>query len=176
MMISFPAVVQPQRELQGPLVIEAEIGGYAIHRMYVDGGSSMEVLYEHCFNRLRPEIKSQMVPATTSLTGFSGEIYVRFLPFTYTTSLGDLGSEKQASTIHGSWNAQVPSKWFLSKSAEKSLPLFKTLKKCVKKSDFRWTPEAEQAFKQLKQHISELPMLVAPRPKEELIMYLSTSQ
>ncbi|GJW52562.1 reverse transcriptase domain-containing protein [Tanacetum coccineum] len=65
---------------------------------------------------------------------------------------------------------------FLSKSAEKSLPLFKTLKKCVKKSDFRWTPEAEQAFKQLKQHISELPMLVAPRPKEELIMYLFPSQ
>nr|GEZ90107.1 reverse transcriptase domain-containing protein [Tanacetum cinerariifolium] len=33
----------------------------------------MEILYEHCFNRLRPEIKSQMVPATTSLTRFSGE-------------------------------------------------------------------------------------------------------
>ncbi|GJQ93519.1 reverse transcriptase domain-containing protein [Tanacetum coccineum] len=58
---------------EGPLVIEAEIGGHAIHRMYVDGGSSMEVLYEHCFNRIRPEIKSQMVLATTSLTGFSGE-------------------------------------------------------------------------------------------------------
>ncbi|GJV31315.1 hypothetical protein Tco_1391715 [Tanacetum coccineum] len=41
--------------------------------MYVDGGSSTDVLYEYCFNRLRPEIKSQMVPATTSLTGFSGE-------------------------------------------------------------------------------------------------------
>ncbi|GJZ59455.1 hypothetical protein Tco_0615271 [Tanacetum coccineum] len=39
---------------------------------------------------------------------------------------------------------------FLSKSAEKSLPLFKTLKNCIKKSDFQWTPEAEQAFKQLK--------------------------
>ncbi|GKD18927.1 reverse transcriptase domain-containing protein [Tanacetum coccineum] len=65
---------------------------------------------------------------------------------------------------------------FLSKSAEKSLPVFKTLKKCVKKSDFCWTPEAEQAFKQPKQHISELPMLVAPRPKEELIMYLFASQ
>ncbi|GKA45264.1 reverse transcriptase domain-containing protein [Tanacetum coccineum] len=42
---------------------------------------------------------------------------------------------------------------FLSKSAEKSLPLFKTLKKCIKKSDFHWTPDAEQAFKQLKQHL-----------------------
>ncbi|GJZ13132.1 reverse transcriptase domain-containing protein [Tanacetum coccineum] len=64
---------------------------------------------------------------------------------------------------------------FLSKSAEKSLPLFKTLKKCIKKSDFHWTPEAEQAFKQLKQHLSELPLLVAPKPKEELIIYLSAS-
>ncbi|GKD18442.1 reverse transcriptase domain-containing protein [Tanacetum coccineum] len=64
---------------------------------------------------------------------------------------------------------------FLSKSAEKSLPLFKTLKKCIKKSDFRWTPEAEQAFKQLKQYLSELPMLVPPKPKEELIVYMSAS-
>ncbi|GKB50805.1 reverse transcriptase domain-containing protein [Tanacetum coccineum] len=64
---------------------------------------------------------------------------------------------------------------FLSKSAEKSLPLFKTLKRCIKKSDFHWTPEAEQAFKQLKQHLSELPLLVAPKPKEELIVYLSAS-
>nr|GEX67207.1 reverse transcriptase domain-containing protein [Tanacetum cinerariifolium] len=48
-------------------------GGHAVHRIYVDRGSSMEVLYEHCFNRLWPEIKSQMVSTTTLLTGFSGE-------------------------------------------------------------------------------------------------------
>ncbi|GJV49910.1 reverse transcriptase domain-containing protein [Tanacetum coccineum] len=64
---------------------------------------------------------------------------------------------------------------FLSKSVENSLPLFKTLKRCIKKSDFHWTPKAEQAFKQLKQHLSELPLLVTPKPNEELIMYLSTS-
>ncbi|GKB74465.1 reverse transcriptase domain-containing protein [Tanacetum coccineum] len=58
---------------EGLLVIEAEIGRHMIHRMYVDGGSLTKVLYEHCFNRLRPEIKSQMVPETTSLTCFSGE-------------------------------------------------------------------------------------------------------
>nr|GEX93293.1 reverse transcriptase domain-containing protein [Tanacetum cinerariifolium] len=60
-------------------------------------------------------------------------------------------------------------------SAEKSLSLFKTLKKCIKKSDFRWTAEAKQAFKQLKQHLSKLPLLVAPKPKEELIVYLSAT-
>ena len=64
---------------------------------------------------------------------------------------------------------------FLSKSADKSLPLFKTLKKCTKKGDFRWTAEAEEAFTQLKQHIAALPMLVAPRPGEELIMNLSAT-
>ncbi|GJR22124.1 reverse transcriptase domain-containing protein [Tanacetum coccineum] len=58
---------------EGLLVIEAEISGHMIHCMYVDGGSSTEVLYEHCFNQLRPEIKNQMVPSTTSLTSFSRE-------------------------------------------------------------------------------------------------------
>ncbi|GJR75465.1 reverse transcriptase domain-containing protein [Tanacetum coccineum] len=70
--ITFPPLAT-SKGTEGLLVIEAEIGGHMIHRMYVDGGSSTEVLYEHYFNRLRPEIKSQMVPATTSLTGFSGE-------------------------------------------------------------------------------------------------------
>ncbi|GJV01011.1 reverse transcriptase domain-containing protein [Tanacetum coccineum] len=59
---------------EGPLIIEAEIGGHQVHRMCVDGGSSFEILYEHCFNRLRPKIRNQMIPATTSLVGFSGEI------------------------------------------------------------------------------------------------------
>nr|GEV12019.1 reverse transcriptase domain-containing protein [Tanacetum cinerariifolium] len=70
--IAFP-LLAASNETEGPLVIEAEMGGHMIHRMYMDGGSSMEIPYEHCFNRLRPEIKSQMVPATISLTGFSGE-------------------------------------------------------------------------------------------------------
>ncbi|GKC71375.1 reverse transcriptase domain-containing protein [Tanacetum coccineum] len=42
--------------------------------MYVDRGSSSEILYEHCFNRFRPEVRNLMVPATTPLVGFSGEI------------------------------------------------------------------------------------------------------
>nr|GEW30927.1 reverse transcriptase domain-containing protein [Tanacetum cinerariifolium] len=70
--ITFPQLTT-SNGTEGPLVIEAEMGGHVIHRMYIDGGSSMEILCEHCFNRIRPEIKGQMVPATTSLTGFSGE-------------------------------------------------------------------------------------------------------
>nr|GEY44923.1 reverse transcriptase domain-containing protein [Tanacetum cinerariifolium] len=33
--------------------------------------------------------------------------------------------------------------------------------------------KAKKVFKKLKQHLSELPLLVAPKPKEELIVYLS---
>ncbi|GJV79125.1 reverse transcriptase domain-containing protein, partial [Tanacetum coccineum] len=44
-----------------------------IHCMYIDGGASADILYEHCFQRLRPEVKSQLNPATTPLTGFTGE-------------------------------------------------------------------------------------------------------
>ncbi|GKD72440.1 hypothetical protein Tco_1330722 [Tanacetum coccineum] len=39
--IMFPPL-SANKGTDGPLVIEAEIGGHAIHRMYVDGGSSME--------------------------------------------------------------------------------------------------------------------------------------
>nr|GEV82154.1 reverse transcriptase domain-containing protein [Tanacetum cinerariifolium] len=70
--IAFPPLAA-SNGTEGPLIIEAEMGRHMIHRMYIDGGSSMEILYEHCFNRLRLEVKSQMVPATTSLAGLSGE-------------------------------------------------------------------------------------------------------
>ncbi|GJY82714.1 reverse transcriptase domain-containing protein [Tanacetum coccineum] len=65
---------------------------------------------------------------------------------------------------------------FLSKSAERSLPFFKTLKKCTKKSDFQWTTEAETAFQQMKNSIEELPMMAAPQEKEELIIYLAATK
>ncbi|GJW40888.1 reverse transcriptase domain-containing protein [Tanacetum coccineum] len=65
---------------------------------------------------------------------------------------------------------------FLAKSAEKSLQFFKTLKKSIKKSDFHWNAEVEEAFKQMKQLIAELPMLTVPMEKEELIVYLTAAK
>nr|GFA91712.1 reverse transcriptase domain-containing protein [Tanacetum cinerariifolium] len=59
---------------EGPMIIEAEIGGHCVHRMYVDGRSASKIMYEHCFSRLHLKIKKQLIPATTPLIGFSGEI------------------------------------------------------------------------------------------------------
>ncbi|GJS03519.1 reverse transcriptase domain-containing protein [Tanacetum coccineum] len=86
--ISFPSLGDDEGA-EGPLIIEAEIGGHQVHRMCIDGGSSFEILYEHCFNRLRPEIRNQMVPAATSLVGFSGEIKWPLGQITLLVKVGD---------------------------------------------------------------------------------------
>ncbi|GJW68331.1 reverse transcriptase domain-containing protein, partial [Tanacetum coccineum] len=70
--MSFPPL-REEEGTEGPMIIEVEMGGHFVHRVYVDGGASSEVLYEHCFIKLRKEIRDQMVPATTHLIGFSGE-------------------------------------------------------------------------------------------------------
>nr|GEV52240.1 hypothetical protein [Tanacetum cinerariifolium] len=44
------------------------------------------------------------------------------------------------------------------------------------KSKFHWTTEAEEAFKQMKKLIAELPMLATPMEKEELIVYLAATK
>ncbi|GKA86847.1 reverse transcriptase domain-containing protein [Tanacetum coccineum] len=62
---------------------------------------------------------------------------------------------------------------FLSKSKEKTMSFFKTLKKCTKKSDFQWIAKAKAAFKEMKKLIAEIQTLTAPREKEELIVCLA---
>ncbi|GJZ01275.1 reverse transcriptase domain-containing protein [Tanacetum coccineum] len=42
-MISFPPLGE-EDGTEGPMVIEAEVGGHLVHRMYVDGGASSEIL------------------------------------------------------------------------------------------------------------------------------------
>ncbi|XP_057529902.1 uncharacterized protein LOC130808441 [Amaranthus tricolor] len=61
---------------------------------------------------------------------------------------------------------------FLSKSANKCLPVFKT----IKQQKFEWTAEAEESFRQLKEHLSALPKLVSPINGEKLVLYVSVSE
>ncbi|GJR00978.1 hypothetical protein Tco_0523962 [Tanacetum coccineum] len=71
--VSFPPI-DKEEGAEGPMIIKTEVGGHFIHRMYVDGGSASEIMYEHYFNKLLPEVKSKMVPATAPLIGFSCKI------------------------------------------------------------------------------------------------------
>jgi hypothetical protein len=40
---------------------------------------------------------------------------------------------------------------------------------------FVWTPEADQAFAQVKDFLSKPPVLMAPRKKEQLLIYLAVT-
>jgi ribonuclease HI len=56
--------------------------------------------------------------------------------------------------------------------AERALPFFKLLRKS---GPFAWSEEAEQAFKELKQHLASLPILAAPEPGEPLYLYIAAA-
>ena len=56
---------------------------------------------------------------------------------------------------------------FISKLGEKALPFYKLMKKADK---FVWTPETEEALKDLKQMLTTPPILVAPKEKRRYSM------
>ncbi|KAL0445601.1 UNVERIFIED_CONTAM: Gag-Pol polyprotein [Sesamum latifolium] len=61
---------------------------------------------------------------------------------------------------------------FVSKSAEKSLPFFKVLRRI---RNFEWDASCQQAFEELKNYLAKLPLLVKPCPGDTLYLYLSTT-
>lgn len=89
------------------------------------------------------------------------------------TEMGAPASLKEAQSLNGKLAALSR---FLSRSAEKSLPFFKTLEGCIDRKSFKWTTEANKAFEQMKQYIGALPTLTAPVAGETLIMYLAASK
>jgi hypothetical protein len=61
---------------------------------------------------------------------------------------------------------------FILRLGERVLPFFKLL---WKSGPFAWTEKAEQAFKELKQHLASLPILVALEPGEPLYLYIAAA-
>ncbi|XP_076905963.1 uncharacterized protein LOC143561878 [Bidens hawaiensis] len=82
-------------------------------------------------------------------------------------------SIKQKQTLNG---RLVALNRFLSSHAEKSFPFVSTLRNCLKRSQFRWTKEAEKAFQEIKARLAELPTLTAPKAGETLLVYLAASE
>ena len=61
---------------------------------------------------------------------------------------------------------------FISMLGERALPFFKLMKR---KGPFEWTPEADLAFQDLKRYLTSPPVMVALRPREPLVLYLSAT-
>ncbi|GKB41007.1 hypothetical protein Tco_0885949 [Tanacetum coccineum] len=72
--ITFPAI--PQNNLiDAPIILEGTIKGYHVRRIYIDGGSSSKIMYEHCFKNFDTDIKSRLRKSNAPLVEVSCEIY-----------------------------------------------------------------------------------------------------
>ena len=61
---------------------------------------------------------------------------------------------------------------FISKFADRCRPFYQLLRKW---KGFQWDEEYDKAFRDLKEHLTQAPMLTAPNSRENLFMYLSMS-
>ncbi|GJS46031.1 reverse transcriptase domain-containing protein [Tanacetum coccineum] len=71
--ITFPRVISDDASNE-PLIIEAKVEGYLVRRVYVDEGSSVEVMFEHCFKNLPAKVRAGLRETRTDLVGFAGEV------------------------------------------------------------------------------------------------------
>jgi hypothetical protein len=62
---------------------------------------------------------------------------------------------------------------FIARLGEKALQFYALMKKFDK---FEWTDEADRAFEDLKRVLSMPPVLVAPKEKETLYLYIAATQ
>jgi hypothetical protein len=59
---------------------------------------------------------------------------------------------------------------FIARLRERSLPLYKLMKKS---DNFTWTPEAQEELDSLKNMLKSPPILTAPTPEELMLLYIS---
>ncbi|GJT38691.1 reverse transcriptase domain-containing protein [Tanacetum coccineum] len=90
--IIFPPVAKVNN---APVIIEAKIFGRKVGRVYMDSESSCEIIYEHCFEKLNPTIKSTKVDLKTPLVGFSGERSCSIGEVPLEITIGDAPSQGQ---------------------------------------------------------------------------------
>ncbi|GJZ24661.1 reverse transcriptase domain-containing protein [Tanacetum coccineum] len=108
--ISFPSLGE-EDGTEGPMIIEAEMGGHFVHRMYVDGGSASKILYKHCFSRLWPEanIAASKNRRHGTLNFCMDELHARKVAISIQWNHWQTKSKKDSiRPINSSWNVKVP--------------------------------------------------------------------
>nr|GEY04417.1 reverse transcriptase domain-containing protein [Tanacetum cinerariifolium] len=72
MPITFP-LIPADDLLDEPLIIEAEVEGYLVRRVFVDHGIAVQVMFKHFFDNLPLSFRARLTQTQTKLVGFSGE-------------------------------------------------------------------------------------------------------
>lgn len=58
-----------------PMVVSAEIQGFQVKRVFVDSGSSVEIMFTSCFDQLGIR-RQNLRPSASPLSGFTGKVVV----------------------------------------------------------------------------------------------------
>jgi hypothetical protein len=85
------------------------------------------------------------------------------------TDMGALATIKDVQKLTGCMAALNR---FISRLGERGLPFFKLLKRQDK---FQWMEEAERALQDLKHHLQSPPVLTAPLPGDDLLLYIAAT-
>ncbi|GJZ49800.1 hypothetical protein Tco_0603990 [Tanacetum coccineum] len=70
--IMFP-LVSGTNNSSDPVIIKAQISRREVNQVYMDSRISCEVIYKHCFLKLKPALYSLRVDSQVLLVGFLGE-------------------------------------------------------------------------------------------------------
>jgi hypothetical protein len=81
----------------------------------------------------------------------------------------DMGPIKNLKGVQRVTGCLAALSHFIARLEERSLPLYKLMKKS---DHFTWTPEAQEALNSLKNMLKSPPILTAPTPKELMLLYI----
>ena len=118
--IVFPPILNDDLS-EEPLIIEADIAGYLVRRVFVDEGASVEIMFEHCFNNLHPSIRSGLKPTRTDLLSFAGSVTKPLGKIELEVEFGEQGLSQRTTMKFTIIRAPSPYNVILERSGLKAL-------------------------------------------------------
>jgi hypothetical protein len=88
------------------------------------------------------------------------------------TAITDMGAPKTIKDVQKLTGCMAALNKFISRFGERGLPFFKLRKQQDK---FQWNEEAELALADLKHHLQSAPILTAPLPGQNLLLYIAAT-
>ncbi|KAL0444735.1 UNVERIFIED_CONTAM: hypothetical protein Slati_2196200 [Sesamum latifolium] len=136
----------PQTIHNNALVITAILANYEVGCIFIDSGSSADILFGEAYD--------QMQLGDVSLEKRGIEVNPLKIK-----AIIDMKAPTRLNEVQRLTGRIAALSRFISKSAEKSLPFFKTLRKA---KTFEWGTPCQLAFEELKAYLARLPLLVKP--------------
>jgi hypothetical protein len=88
------------------------------------------------------------------------------------SAIMDMGPMKNLKGVQHVTGCLAALSRFIARLGERSLPLYKLMKKS---DHFTWTPEAQEALDSLKNLLKSPPILTAPTTEEPMLLYISAT-